>query len=690
MGKDLGISKEDIADCKGAGELVETVAQAIGENRMLLVIDDVWATEAGEPFMIGAPNCTRIITTRYKNIARELMPDADSVLEVRKLTPQEGFQLLSELAPHAARVAPEALHQLARHVDGLPIALVLIGKMLKREGDDEQATHTLLQTLADIGHVFHEKKPLEYAETHNFSLGEVVEASYSALGRAGPLSRCEIPGEQLRKALDALSVLRPDPAWFPVALARLVSGAPDKALKALVDAGLIETVLYHPGDDKPDHSARYTMHRMISEYIRAKLPPQRLQELNRLAAGYYLERLTDMEKSYQADEATSYKVMYRYEDPEWQDCQDNWLYYFAQTGYDSEANISFLRAWFDGFWWWSCFTAEGYDFCDELLNDWDYRLSLSTSSNTTAVSLNRDRIERIMHGLELLRRFKRAYPKETEDRSGGAWMDVSETLNELRQRAGLDVDLALLPGPHAHHVRALTDIFLAEAERFGHGNIAAAETYYREALALFRAAKKEGEKEDWNVAWALYHLADMLGGCEAAERREEAQALGLEATEVGRANSDHEVVALAHRLLGDIALTAKNGGDALHHYLLAVESAYRFQVHPENPDPYTIQFYADLSGWVAGRLLANYATMPELAQPVMEGLRQAWLDSGAELEPLSHEDLQLGEITVQRLVRQIFPPSLPLERLKAEGDAYAERVKAHLAAINAGRPGLPG
>ena len=672
--KSLGLSKDDIADCNGIEELSETVVQTIGESRLLLVVDDVWTTEAGERFMIGGPNCARIITTRYKNVARELMPNVDAVLEVRKLNAEEGFQLLADLAPHAAKIAPDALHQFVGRVDGLPIALVLIGKMLKREGDDEQATRSLLQTLTNIGQMFHEKKPLEYAEAHNFSLGEVVEASYSALGAAGPLNRSGMTGGQLRNALEAISVLRPDPAWFPVALARLLTGAPDAALRALADAGLIETVLYHPDDARTGDNVRYTMHRMIAEYIRTKLPPQRVQELNRIAADYYLEQLTTLEKAFQEGGATSYGFMYRYEDPEWQDCQDNWLYYFAQTGYDRDANISFLRAWFDGFWWWSCFTAEGYDFCDELLNDWDYRLSLSASGDATAVSLNKDRIDRLMHGLELLRRFKRAYPKETEDRSGGSWVEVTATLTELRRRTSLDVELAQLTNPHARHVRALTDVFLAEAERFGQGNIAAAEVLYREALALFRDAK-----DNWNIAWACYHLADMLSTC---GRHDAARPLVLEAIDVGNADGDHEVVALAYRLLGDIALAANDASDALSNYRLAVERAYRFQVQPEDPDPYTIQFYADLPERVAERLLARFATMPEQAQHIAEGLRQAWLDCGVQLEPLTNGGLQLRGNTAQHLARQLFPPSLPLDRLRAEEDAYAARVKRHLAAID--------
>lgn len=671
--KALGLTREEIADCTGPAELGEAVVQAIDEARILLVVDDVWTTEAGQWFMLGAPNCARVISTRYKNVAQELMPRKDAVLTVDKLNSNDGFDLLADLAPHVARSAPDALRQLVARVDGLPIALVLIGKMLAGEDDAEQATRGILQTLTDIGNVFNEKKSLEYAETRNFSLGEVIEASYSALGAAGSLNRDRLPGEQLRSALEALAVLRPDPAWFPLALARLVTGASDPTIKALVNAGLIEKVRYHSDAAQADDEARFTMHRMIAEYVRTKLSPERLQALNHLAADYYLAQLTALEKAYQEDDATSYSIMYRYEDPEWQDSQDNWLYYFAQTGYDREANFLFLRTWFDGFWWWSCFTAEGYDFCDELLNNWDARLSLSASGDATSPALSSDRIERLMRGLELLRTFKRAYPKETEDRSGGAWSAVKAALNELRQRAGLDSALAQLDNAHARHVRALTDVFLAEAERFGKGDSVLAENFYREALALFREAK-----DHWNVAWVSYHLADMLS---AGGRHEDARPLALAARDVGQAGRDHEVVALAQRLLGDMALAANNTNDALHHYQRAIESAYRFQIQPEDPDAYTLQFYAELTEAIAGRLRAHYATMPAPIEQIAQTIRQTWLGCGVDLAALPNGGLRVDDVCVEALAKQLFPPSLPPGQSKADTDAYAARVKAHLAAI---------
>ncbi|HJV97264.1 MAG TPA: NB-ARC domain-containing protein, partial [Albitalea sp.] len=366
----LKLPDDDIRACNGAVDLSALVAAAIAERRMLLVIDDVWSSEAGQYFLIGGPQCTRVLTTRYRNVARELVPASGVVSEVRKLSAADGLRLLSELAPDAARLEPEALSQVVARLDGLPIALVLVGNMLRTKGTNRRAIRTAVAELDDVYKMKNlpgvVDEPDEHGQFRNLSLGNVIDASYDALGQGGDLNGSGFSGDALRDALKSLSVLRPDPAWFDTGLAQLVMAAPVQALDELADAGMIEVVRYDTSSDQD----RYTMHRMIAEYMRKKLQPDELRSLNRRAADYYFEKLRQLEEVHQAQGSVSYSAMYRYEDPEWTDCQDNWLYYLAQTGDDAQANLAFLRAWFDGFWWWSCFTGEGFDFCDQLLGEW--------------------------------------------------------------------------------------------------------------------------------------------------------------------------------------------------------------------------------------------------------------------------------------------------------------------------------
>ncbi|MBI2276516.1 MAG: DUF4062 domain-containing protein [Dechloromonas sp.] len=665
----LGFTDEQLDKAASLGELSDLIVQAIDQRRLLLVVDDVWSTEAGEYFKLGGENCAYVVTTRFLKVARELMPTVGQVITVPTLDDDEGLALLAEIAPNSVGLAPKQLRQRVRRVGGLPIALVLIGNMLKAEGDDEQAVRTVEQYLFNIAAMFGRKKPLEFVEDHNFTLGEVIEASYKALGKASSLNQAELlPGDVLRGALEALSVLRPDPSWFTGALAELITGAPPDVLRELANAGLIDEVRYdneHPENDK---DRRYSMHRMVAECIRTKLPTERAQTLNRLVAAHYLARLQSLEQSFQEGDDSSYGAMYRYENPEWQDCQDNWLYYFSQTGYDSEASLSFLHVWFDGFWWWSCFTDEGFDFCDELLLEWENRLTLSAAAPSSSAA--DPRLARRVQGLDLLHRFKQAYPKETVDRNSGFWPEVAATLHALRGLSALDGDAAQLPNASARHVRALTDIFLAEAARFGERDVQAAVALYREALGLFRQ-----DDDQWNIAWILFHLADTLG--EAGDY-EAIGTLCAESLVLGIDGGDHEVVALDHRLLGDAAFAQGDASEAIEHYALAIEYAYRFQVEPRDPDDYTLQFYGDLATQVAEVLLAGGEGRPELAQEIACGLRRVWLEAGVALAPPADEGVLLSAVDAPALVRQLAPAPLDKAWRKTDGAAYAKTVREHL------------
>ena len=131
---------------------------------MLLVVDDVWSTDAAEHFMIGGADCARVLTTRQRNVTRELLPATGLLHEVRKLGTDDGFRLLDSVAHDAAVLAPEALRALVSHVDGLPIALVLIGNMLKLRGRDADRVREVLQSLNDINAVFGQRKRAEYPD----------------------------------------------------------------------------------------------------------------------------------------------------------------------------------------------------------------------------------------------------------------------------------------------------------------------------------------------------------------------------------------------------------------------------------------------------------------------------------------------------------------------------------------------
>jgi WD40 repeat protein len=65
------------------------LARVLGDRRILLVIDNVWAARDLSPFLIGAPHCTRLVTTRNARVCSshtaELVLEPMSTREIERL-----------------------------------------------------------------------------------------------------------------------------------------------------------------------------------------------------------------------------------------------------------------------------------------------------------------------------------------------------------------------------------------------------------------------------------------------------------------------------------------------------------------------------------------------------------------------------------------------------------------------------
>ncbi len=229
---------------------------AIGQRRMLLVIDDAWAIADALAFKVGGSHCTHLVTTRFPEIARRFA--ADGAVVVRELDETDGRLLLMRLAPEVVNDEPKEAQALVAAVGGLPLALTLLGNFLRAQAHSGQPRRlrTALERLRSID------GRLRLAEP------QALVGGHPSLSDGTPLSLLAVIGisdqqvsDEARAALRALSVFPPKPNTFSEESACVVSAMSVETLDVLTDAGLLES-------SGPEH---YTLHQTIADYAHAHL-----------------------------------------------------------------------------------------------------------------------------------------------------------------------------------------------------------------------------------------------------------------------------------------------------------------------------------------------------------------------------------------------------------------------------------
>jgi tetratricopeptide (TPR) repeat protein/transcriptional regulator with XRE-family HTH domain len=229
---------------------------AIGQRRMLLIIDDAWDITHALAFQVGGSHCAHLVTTRFPEIARRFAADGTTI--VSELAEIDGRLLLMRLAPEAVQAEPEEAQALVAAVGGLPLALTLLGHYLRAQAHSGQPR----RLRAALERLHSRAARLQMAEA------QALVESHPSLSEGAPLSLQAVIGisdQQMsadaRAALRTLAVFPPKPDTFSEEAAVFVSAQPVETLDLLTDAGLLES--NGPG--------RYTLHQTIADYARAHL-----------------------------------------------------------------------------------------------------------------------------------------------------------------------------------------------------------------------------------------------------------------------------------------------------------------------------------------------------------------------------------------------------------------------------------
>jgi hypothetical protein len=129
-----------------ADQVDVALAQLLGDRRLLLVVDDVWASSHLAPFLAGSPRCARLVTTRQVSAMLDGMRD----VRVAEMEPAESRQLLLSDLGELTEDGERAVGRLLRRIDGWPLLLSLVNGAVHRYRGPAGSVEAALGQAAEI------------------------------------------------------------------------------------------------------------------------------------------------------------------------------------------------------------------------------------------------------------------------------------------------------------------------------------------------------------------------------------------------------------------------------------------------------------------------------------------------------------------------------------------------------------
>ena len=134
----------------GTEQRRDRLNQLLSGRKMLILLDNVFSSEQAEPLLTTSDSCVTLITSRNR-LTGLVVRHGVRAVTVPPLSDGASIALLGRMVgPARAGVEPSAVHALARHSGGLPLALRIIGEQVASRPEvpicdlvDELAGHLL-------------------------------------------------------------------------------------------------------------------------------------------------------------------------------------------------------------------------------------------------------------------------------------------------------------------------------------------------------------------------------------------------------------------------------------------------------------------------------------------------------------------------------------------------------------------
>ena len=213
-------------------EVSAQITTLLREKQMLLIVDDVWKAEHAVAFRVGGSSCAMIITTRFNDVAGVIAPTAADIYRLPILSESDGLELLGKLTPETVAEFPGDSRTLVQHLEGLPLAIHVAGRLLQSEVRLGWGVRDLIAELHAGAALLMAQPPGDMIGDTSPTVAALLKRSTDALD----------PETRIRFAL--LSLFVPKPATFDLAALKAAWDVPDPRpiARKLVDRGLLEPV----------------------------------------------------------------------------------------------------------------------------------------------------------------------------------------------------------------------------------------------------------------------------------------------------------------------------------------------------------------------------------------------------------------------------------------------------------------
>ena len=134
--------------------LAERISGYLADREFLLIIDDAFDYRDAAKLLLGGPRCGTVVTTRFPTVQEGLSNKQGSDYPLKVLSEEASLELLEALAPEVVKKHKAQCKKLVKEIECLPLALQVVGRMLKtklnRFGDVQGLLDRLLADSKDI------------------------------------------------------------------------------------------------------------------------------------------------------------------------------------------------------------------------------------------------------------------------------------------------------------------------------------------------------------------------------------------------------------------------------------------------------------------------------------------------------------------------------------------------------------